>query len=149
MAYSLPGFSIHGILQARTLEWGAISFSSAWKWKVKVKVKSLSHVYVYVMFIMYEGNLNKYNTNDLPSSTEIMAVWEAMTKVVPGSNNVELPLNLMLLENKKSWEIPIPFCVLRNRLMSKDYPALAYSNMEIASILPKNSSPAFPTSIRH
>ena len=31
-----------GILQARTLEWVAISFSSAWKWKVKVK--SLSHV---------------------------------------------------------------------------------------------------------
>ena len=31
-----------GILQARTLEWVAISFSSAWKWKVKVK--SLSRV---------------------------------------------------------------------------------------------------------
>ena len=30
------------ILQARTLEWVAISFSHAWKWKVKVK--SLSHV---------------------------------------------------------------------------------------------------------
>ena len=34
--------SIPGILQARTLEWGAISFSNAWKWKVKVK--SLSRV---------------------------------------------------------------------------------------------------------
>ena len=33
---SLPGFSIPGILQARTLEWVAISFSNAWKWKVKV-----------------------------------------------------------------------------------------------------------------
>ena len=33
---------VPGILQARTLEWVAISFSSAWKWKVKVK--SLSHV---------------------------------------------------------------------------------------------------------
>ena len=42
MDYSLPNFSIHGILQARTLEWVAISFSKAWKWKVKVK--SLSHV---------------------------------------------------------------------------------------------------------
>ena len=29
--------SVPGILQARTLEWVAISFSSAWKWKVKVK----------------------------------------------------------------------------------------------------------------
>ena len=30
-------FSARGILQARTLEWVAISFSNAWKWKVKVK----------------------------------------------------------------------------------------------------------------
>ena len=42
MDCSLPGSSVHGIFQARTLEWGAISFSSALKWKVKVK--SLSHV---------------------------------------------------------------------------------------------------------
>ena len=34
---SLPGSLVPGILQARTLEWVAISFSSAWKWKVKVK----------------------------------------------------------------------------------------------------------------
>jgi len=31
------GPAVPGILQARTLEWVAISFSSAWKWKVKVK----------------------------------------------------------------------------------------------------------------
>ena len=34
---SLPGSSVHGIFQARILEWVAISFSSAWKWKVKMK----------------------------------------------------------------------------------------------------------------
>ena len=39
---SPPGSPIPGILQARTLEWGAISFSNAGK--RKVKVKSLSHV---------------------------------------------------------------------------------------------------------
>ena len=39
---SPPGSSIPEILQARTLEWVAISFSNAWKWKVKVK--SLSRV---------------------------------------------------------------------------------------------------------
>ena len=38
---SPPGSPVPGILKARTLEWVAISFSSAWKWKVKVK--SLSH----------------------------------------------------------------------------------------------------------
>ena len=39
---SLPGSPVPGILQARTLEWVAISFSNEWKWKVKVKL--LSHV---------------------------------------------------------------------------------------------------------
>ena len=34
---SPPGSLVPGILQARTQEWGAISFSNAWKWKVKVK----------------------------------------------------------------------------------------------------------------
>ena len=39
---SPPGSPVPGILQARTLEWVAISFSNAWKGKVKVK--SLSRV---------------------------------------------------------------------------------------------------------
>ena len=39
---SPPGSPVPGILQARTLECVAISYSSAWKWKVKVK--SLSRV---------------------------------------------------------------------------------------------------------
>ena len=39
---SPPGYPVPGILQARTLEWVAISFSNAWKGKVKVK--SLSPV---------------------------------------------------------------------------------------------------------
>ena len=39
---SPPGSPVPGILQARTLEWVAISFSNAWKWRVKVK--SLSRV---------------------------------------------------------------------------------------------------------
>ena len=41
------GSSVPGILQARTLEWGAISFSNAWKWKVKMK--SLSRVQLFAI----------------------------------------------------------------------------------------------------
>ena len=41
---SPPGSAVPGILQARTLEWVAISFSSAWKRKVKGKL--LSHVWL-------------------------------------------------------------------------------------------------------
>ena len=41
---SPPGSPVPRILQARTLEWVAISFSNAWKWKGKVK--SLSCVWL-------------------------------------------------------------------------------------------------------
>ena len=41
---SPPGSTVPGTLQARTLEWVAISFSNAWK--RKVKVKSLSCVWL-------------------------------------------------------------------------------------------------------
>ena len=41
---SPPGSPIPGILQARTLEWAAISLSNAWKWKVKVR--SISRVWL-------------------------------------------------------------------------------------------------------
>ena len=49
-AKSLPscrpsGSPVPGILQARTLEWVAISLSNAWKWKVKVK--SLTRVQLF------------------------------------------------------------------------------------------------------
>ena len=37
---SPTGSPVPGILQARILEWVAISFSNAWKWKVKVKLLS-------------------------------------------------------------------------------------------------------------
>ena len=42
---SPPGSPVPRVLQARTLEWVAISFSNAWKWKVKVKL--LSRVWVF------------------------------------------------------------------------------------------------------
>ena len=41
---SPPGSTVTGTLQARTLEWVAISFSNAWKWEVKLK--SLSRVWL-------------------------------------------------------------------------------------------------------
>ena len=43
---SPPGSPVPGILQARTLELVAISFSNPWKWNVKVK--SLGHIQLFV-----------------------------------------------------------------------------------------------------
>ena len=43
---SPPGSPVPGILQARTLEWVAISFSNAWKWKLKAFITRLLYSYV-------------------------------------------------------------------------------------------------------
>ena len=53
---SPPGSTVPGILQARTLEWVAISFSNPWTWKVKVKL--LSHVRLFA--VDYTCSLKKY-----------------------------------------------------------------------------------------
>ena len=60
---SPPGSPVPGILQARTLEWVAISFSNAWNWKVKVN--SLSRVW--------------------PSATP----WTAAYQAQQGSKNIQ------------------------------------------------------------
>ena len=55
---SPPGSPVPGILQARTLEWVAISFSNAWKWKVKVKSLSRVQPFVTPWTIAYQAPLS-------------------------------------------------------------------------------------------
>jgi len=52
---SPPGSPVPGILQARTLEWVAISFSNAWKWKVKGKSLSRIRLLVTPWTIAYQA----------------------------------------------------------------------------------------------
>ena len=56
MDCSLPGSSVHGIFQARVLEWGAIAFSLNWPssllfFEVEDIFFSLSHLFCYFIFI--------------------------------------------------------------------------------------------------
>ena len=51
---SPPGSPVPGILQARTLEWVAISFSNAWKWKVKVKSLSRGPLFATLWTAAYQ-----------------------------------------------------------------------------------------------
>ena len=55
---SPPGSPIPGILQARTLEWVAISFSNAWKWKVKVKSLSCVRLFTTPWTAAYQAPLS-------------------------------------------------------------------------------------------
>ena len=55
---SPPGSPIPGILQARTLEWVAISFSNAWKWKGKVKLLSRVQLFETPWTVAYQAPLS-------------------------------------------------------------------------------------------
>ena len=55
---SPPGSPVPGILQARTLEWVASSFSNAWKWKGKVKSPSRVRLLVTPWTAAYQAPLS-------------------------------------------------------------------------------------------
>ena len=55
---SPPGSPVPGILQARTLEWVAISFSNAGKWKVKVKLLSCVQLFATPWIAAYQTPLS-------------------------------------------------------------------------------------------
>ena len=55
---SPPGSPVPGILQARTLEWAATSFSSAWEWKVKVKSLSRAQLLATPCTAAYQAPLS-------------------------------------------------------------------------------------------
>ena len=55
---SPPGSRIPGILQARTLEWVAISFSNAWKWNVKLKSLSCVRLFMTPWTAAYQAPLS-------------------------------------------------------------------------------------------
>ena len=55
---SPPGSAVPGILQARTLEWVAISFSSAWKGRVKVKSLSRVRLFATLWTAAYQAPLS-------------------------------------------------------------------------------------------
>ena len=55
---SSPGSPVSGTLQARTLEWVAISFSNAWKWKVKVRSLSRVRLFTTPWTAAYEAFLS-------------------------------------------------------------------------------------------
>ena len=77
---SPPSSPVPGILQARTLEWVTISFSSAWKWKVKVK--SLSRVQLlatpWTLTIVFLPP-NQVSLNSLKPSRLLSMNWMIMS----------------------------------------------------------------------
>ena len=69
---SPPGSPVPGILQARTLEWVAISFSNAWKWKVKVKSLSRVQLFATPWTAAHQASLSISNSRSLLKLMSIM-----------------------------------------------------------------------------
>ena len=104
---SPPGSPVPGILQARTLEWVAISFSNAWKWKVKVKSLSRIRLLATPWTAAYQappsmGYSRQEYWSAVPLPSPGMVHWEAITKYFPEmlastvNNSSSLPFFLAL-----------------------------------------------------
>ena len=82
---SPPGSPVPGILQARTLEWVAISFSNAWKWKMKVKLLSCVWLLATPWAIAYQAppsmgfSRQEYWSACVPKSVQI---WVCVRMIV-------------------------------------------------------------------
>ena len=92
---SPPGSPVPGILQARTLEWVAMSFSNAWK--CKVKVKSLSRVWLRDPM---DGSLQGFSVHGIFQARVLEWVAVAFSDLV----DRHLFLYLLWLTRKWSWE---------------------------------------------
>ena len=71
---SPPGCPVPGILQARTLEWVAISFSNAWKWKVEVKSLSRIRLLATPWTVALQAFQSLTNSQSLPKFMSIASV---------------------------------------------------------------------------
>ena len=72
---SPPGCPIPGFLQAKTLEWVAISFSSAWKWTVKVKSASRVRLLAAPWTAAYQAPPSMYTTYKLIKQGDNIQPW--------------------------------------------------------------------------
>ena len=84
---------VPGILQARTLEWVAISFSNAWKWKVKVKSLSRLRLLVTPRTAAYQAPLSMgfsrqeyWSGLPLPSPLFSWRIYQIWSQCCPGES---------------------------------------------------------------
>ena len=154
------GSSVPGILQARTLEWVAISFSSAWKWKVKVKSLSRARLLATPWTAAYQAppsmgfsRQEYWSGVPLPSPLELIecqngikfekpfgppaAFWWCLEKESHLANISEL-LTTWLWEMQRAWRAspPTAFLVSTCLLMPKKNPSVQLSKLIWIKFLP-------------
>ena len=102
---SQPGSPIPEILQARTLEWVAISFSNAWKWKVKVKSLSRVQFFATPWTAAYQApppvgfsRQEYWSGLPLPSSPRIIMVSKCHSSQQNSENHPSVPVMVLKAE---------------------------------------------------
>ena len=89
---SPPGSPVPGVLQARTLEWVAISFSNAWKWKVKMKLLSRVRLLMTPRTAAYQAPLSMgfSRQESLPFSERVTNHSKEVIYIEIDENSVQL-----------------------------------------------------------
>ena len=112
---SPPGSPIPGILQARTPEWVAISFSNAWKWKVKVKSLSRVGLLATPWTAAYQAPPSLgFSRQEYWSGVSLPSLMETLgyAYISEWASNLLPPLLLFLFKWMKVFEHRIQFTVI-------------------------------------
>ena len=95
---SPPGSPVPGILQARTLEWVAISFSNAWKWKVKVKSLSRIRLFATPWTAAYQAPLSMgFSRQEYWSGVPLPSLMTSLDSILK-SKDITLPTKVRLVK---------------------------------------------------
>ena len=86
-----PGSPVPGSLQARTLDWVAISFSNAWKWKVKVKLLSCVWLLVTPWTVVHQAPLSMgFSRQENWSGVPLSSPFHAKMGTIKDKNSMDL-----------------------------------------------------------
>ena len=101
---SPSGSPVPGILQARTLEWVAISFSNAWKWTVKGKSLSCGRLFVTPWTVAHQapppsmGLSRQEYWSGLPLPSPCTSVTDANFKRLNNSKKIQTNINTIIFQ---------------------------------------------------
>ena len=131
-----PGSPVPGILQARILEWVAISFSNAWTWKVKVKLLSRVRILAALWTEGYQASPSMgFSRQQYWSKVPLPSLIQPWHTPFPIWNQSVVPCPVLpvaswptyrFLKRQVRWSgIPISFRIFHSLLWSTQSKALA------------------------
>ena len=105
---SSPGSPVPGILQARTLEWVAISFSNVRKWKVKVKSLSRVRLFVTLWTAVYQtspsmGFSRQEYWSGVPLPSPLISYTPIQNKKFQGWEKKFMDINNQWWQKSEEW----------------------------------------------